>query len=168
MAQREDRDSLEISKREYESLVIIKESPSYIQNATLREYQMEGVSLMSSWFLRGVGGILADEMGLGKTIQTIAFLAGLKDKLSITGPHLVVTPLAVLQNWANEFTRFAPHMTFKKMYGSKAEREQIFNDEKVHECAFDVYLTTYDTLITEEALFPSFSLSVGAAHPRAY
>jgi len=72
---------------------------------------------LNSWFLRGVGGILADEMGLGKTIQTISFLAGLKHRLQLTGPHLVVTPLAVLQNWANEFDKFCPTLSFKKLYG---------------------------------------------------
>ena len=72
---------------------------------------------MNSWFLRGVGGILADEMGLGKTIQTISFLAGLKHRLQLTGPHLVVTPLAVLQNWANELDKFCPTLTFKRLYG---------------------------------------------------
>ena len=40
------------------------------------------------------------EMGLGKTIQTLSFLAALKHE-GVPGPHLVVTPLAVLQNWAN-------------------------------------------------------------------
>ena len=39
-------------------------------------------------------------MGLGKTIQTLSFLAALKHE-GVPGPHLVVTPLAVLQNWAN-------------------------------------------------------------------
>lgn len=73
---------------------------------------------MNSWFLRGVGGILADEMGLGKTIQTISFLAGLKHRLQLSGPHLVVTPLAVLQNWANELDKFCPTLTFKRLYGN--------------------------------------------------
>eukprot|EP00961_Rhodomonas_salina_P041332 556575-Rhodomonas_salina.1 len=40
-------------------------------------------------------------MGLGKTLQTIAFLCALKEA-GLQGPHLVVTPLAVLQNWHNE------------------------------------------------------------------
>jgi len=62
----------------------------------------------------GVGGILADEMGLGKTIQTLSFLAALKTN-GYPGPHLVVTPLAVLQNWQNEIKRFTPSLTSIKV-----------------------------------------------------
>lgn len=69
--------------------------------AELREYQVKGVNWILQQFASGVGGILADEMGLGKTIQTLAFLATLKAN-GQPGPHLVVTPLAVLQNWHNE------------------------------------------------------------------
>ena len=50
-------------------------------------------------------------MGLGKTLQTLSFLAALKDA-GLPGPHLVVTPLAVVQNWANELRRFTPQVTW--------------------------------------------------------
>ena len=62
----------------------------------------------------GIGGILGDQMGLGKTLQTLVptkfadvhssefttcvlqtFLAYLKNKRSLPGPHLVIAPLAV-------------------------------------------------------------------------
>jgi len=36
-------------------------TPPYIQ-ASLRDYQLDGVNCMYEWYLRGVGGILADEM----------------------------------------------------------------------------------------------------------
>ena len=74
-------------------------NPPYLANATLRDYQCDGVATLCSWFQRGIGGILADEMGLGKTIQTIAFIGACKHHLGIAGPHLIVTPLAVVQNW---------------------------------------------------------------------
>lgn len=90
---------------------------------------------------------------IGKTIQTISFLAGLKHILKLSGPHLIVTPLAVLQNWANEINRFCPTISFKKLYGSANERKQLFTDELVNTCQYDIYLTTYETLITEEAFF---------------
>ena len=41
--------------------------------------------------------VLADEMGLGKTLQTISFLAYLRDK-GVWGPFLVVCPLSTLAN----------------------------------------------------------------------
>ena len=85
-------------------------------NATLRSYQIEGVNWMLSQYGRGTGGILGDEMGLGKTIQTLSFLSALK-AANLPGPHLVVTPLAVLQNWANEMKRFTPGLSFVKVHG---------------------------------------------------
>lgn len=39
-------------------------------------------------------------MGLGKTIQTIALFAKLLES-GIEGPHLVICPATVLNNWAN-------------------------------------------------------------------
>lgn len=66
---------------------------------------------------------------------------------------MVITPLAVLQNWANEMTRFCPSLTFKKLYGNLSERQQLFTDEKVVEGEFDVYLTTYETICCEEGFF---------------
>ncbi|MFL6610606.1 MAG: SNF2-related protein, partial [Pseudomonas sp.] len=43
-------------------------------NATLRPYQLEGLSWMQSLRQLEVGGILADDMGLGKTLQTLAHI----------------------------------------------------------------------------------------------
>jgi len=72
--------------------------------------QKHGVAIaVVQQYRAGVGGILGDEMGLGKTLQTLSFLAALKDA-GLPGPHLVVTPLAVVQNWANELRRFTPQV----------------------------------------------------------
>ncbi|KAH8057745.1 helicase [Aureococcus anophagefferens] len=91
--------------------------------AALRDYQVVGVN----WFLErhalGVGGILGDEMGLGKT------------------------------NWVNEIKKFTPSLTVAKVHGSIAERERVLGDVDVASGAKDVYLTTYDTLLAEEAFF---------------
>ena len=34
---------------------------------------------------------------------------------TFTGPHLIVTPLAVLLNWINEIRKFTPHLTVCKV-----------------------------------------------------
>lgn len=47
-------------------------------------------------------GILADDMGLGKTIQTLAFLAYLRERKYEAGPHLILAPKATLPNWLKE------------------------------------------------------------------
>ena len=130
---------------------VIGNRESYVQ-AALRDYQVVGVN----WFLErhalGVGGILGDEMGLGKTVQTLAFLGALKAS-GKPGPHLIVTPLAVLQNWVNEIKKFTPSLSVAKVHGSIAERERVLGDVDVASGAKDVYLTTYDTLLAEEAFF---------------
>ena len=38
----------------------LTETPAFITGATLRDYQLTGVSEMCSWYLRGVGGILGE------------------------------------------------------------------------------------------------------------
>ena len=121
-------------------------------HATLRSYQVAGVNWMLAQYGLGTGGILGDEMGLGKTIQTLAFLSALK-AAGLPGPHLVVTPLAVLQNWANEMKRFTPGLSFVKVHGGQSERDRLLSDPAVLGATFDVYLTTYDTLRAEEAFF---------------
>ena len=40
----------------------MRQTPPYLTNVVLRDYQLEGVSTLISWFRRGVGGILADEV----------------------------------------------------------------------------------------------------------
>ena len=55
----------------------------------------------------------------------------------------MVTPLAVLQNWANEMKKFTPALTFCKIHGSLQERgDQLLSKEDVVGGEFDVYLTT--------------------------
>ncbi|KAI0682499.1 SNF2 family N-terminal domain-containing protein [Cerioporus squamosus] len=99
------------------------EQPALITGATLKDYQLEGVAWMAGLHQNGISGILADEMGLGKTIQTIAFHAFLRERTP--APFMVVCPLAVLDNWAREFERFAPDIPVVTYYGTKEERAEI-------------------------------------------
>lgn len=54
------------------------ESPNYIKNGAMRDYQIRGLNWMISLYENGINGILADEMGLGKTLQTISMIGYLK------------------------------------------------------------------------------------------
>ncbi len=74
-----------------------------VLDATLRPYQVRGVSWLRETVDAYGGAVLADEMGLGKTVQTIGFLTGRAD-----GPQLVVCPTSLVGNWVHEITRFAP------------------------------------------------------------
>ena len=91
-------------------------------------------------------------MGLGKTVQTLSFLATLKEH-NLGGPHLVVTPLAVLQNWQNEVKKFCPGLSSIKLHGTQVERDRIFTMPEVLRGDYDIYLTTYEMLMTEESFF---------------
>ena len=62
--------------------------------------------------MSGVNRILADEMGLGKTSQTIALFCQLMEN-GISGPFLVIAPFSTLPNWAIEFKKFAPKVSYK-------------------------------------------------------
>lgn len=95
-----------------------------ITGAVLRDYQLAGVQWLSTLHSNGLNGILGDEMGLGKTLQTIAFLAHLRD-LGIWGPFLIVSPLSVLHNWISEFNKFAPSIPVCMYHGTQEERAEM-------------------------------------------
>lgn len=78
---------------------------------SLKPHQQEGYSWLANLFGTGDhaeawrGGLLADDMGLGKTLQVLSFMSwGLDNQWP--GPHLVVAPVALLENWRKEARRF--------------------------------------------------------------
>ena len=101
---KDDDDILEDIALEQKVARIVTQ-PSIVKNGELRIYQIDGVNWLISLYKAGINGILADEMGLGKTIQTIAFLAYLREQEGIKGPHLIVVPKSTLGNWIKEFEK---------------------------------------------------------------
>jgi len=75
--------------------------PASIVNGKMREYQRVGLAWMLRMYDCGGNPILGDEMGLGKTLQTIAFIAALKER-GVGGPSLIVVPMSVISSWMNE------------------------------------------------------------------
>lgn len=129
------------------------ESNTFLKDGVqLKGYQIIGVGWLLNAFYNKAGAILADEMGLGKTIQCLAFLSALKAS-SITGPHLIVVPLSTVGNWAREIRKFVPHLKFVKICGSRFEREHTMTDPAAAQGIYDLYITTYETVVTEEAFF---------------
>jgi hypothetical protein len=82
--------------------------PSLLSRCTMRDYQLSGLSWLLSLHDQDLNGILADEMGLGKTLQVLAFLAHLSEHRGDPGPHLIVAPLSVLENWRADAGKFSP------------------------------------------------------------
>jgi hypothetical protein len=84
--------------------------PSMVQ-AELRPYQKQGFDFLCHLTSVRLGGILADDMGLGKTLQTLCWLAWMKERNSKNPkPSLVICPASVLHNWRREASRFTPQL----------------------------------------------------------
>ncbi|NLH73859.1 MAG: DEAD/DEAH box helicase [Verrucomicrobia bacterium] len=79
--------------------------------ADLRPYQKDGFDFLCHLSRIKLGGVLADDMGLGKTVQTLAWLAWLRDtNPNKPKPALVICPASVLHNWRREAEKFVPDM----------------------------------------------------------
>lgn len=98
--------------------------PDLVSGGLMRTYQLEGLEWLTSLYENGLNGILADEMGLGKTIQTISFIAFLREK-GINGPFLIAAPLSTTSNWVAEFKKWTPKIPVVLYHGSKQEREEL-------------------------------------------
>ncbi|MGQ0507029.1 MAG: DEAD/DEAH box helicase, partial [Myxococcaceae bacterium] len=100
--------------------------------ATLRPYQLHGVSWLTFLRQAGLGGVLADDMGLGKTLQTICVLRE---------GTLVICPTSVLPNWAAELAKFRPKLKVSLYRGPARQLDP----------AADITLTTYALLRLDAA-----------------
>ncbi|XP_006419866.2 LOW QUALITY PROTEIN: probable ATP-dependent DNA helicase CHR12 [Citrus clementina] len=150
----DDSGDLLEGQRQYNSAIHsieekVTEQPTLLQGGELRAYQLEGLQWMLSLFNNNLNGILADEMGLGKTIQTIALIAYLLENKGVTGPHVIVAPKAVLPNWINEFSTWAPSIAAVVYDGRpderKAMREEFFSERG----RFNVLITHYDLIMRD-------------------
>ncbi|MCJ1282730.1 hypothetical protein MMC26_002055 [Xylographa opegraphella] len=154
--QEEDAELLKDEKRGVQGETIFRESPPFIQNGVMRDYQVSGLNWLVSLHENGISGILADEMGLGKTLQTIAFLGYLRHICDITGPHLIVVPKSTLDNWKREFIMWTPEVNVLVLQGAKEERHQLINDRLIDE-KFDVCITSYEMILREKAHLKKFA-----------
>lgn len=129
-------------KKQFEDFSGIPEAklPEDLQ-ATLRNYQKDGVAWLSFLQERKLGALLADDMGLGKTLQAICLLKK---------PSLVVAPTSVIYNWEREIKRFRPSLKVCVYHGLKRN----FTEDA------DVLLTTYALLRQDEEKFASKIWSV--------
>jgi SWI/SNF-related matrix-associated actin-dependent regulator 1 of chromatin subfamily A len=85
----------------------------------LKPYQLVGVNFLLLLYQKSIGGaILADEMGLGKTIQAITYLTLLKHLHNDPGPHLIVCPASVLENWERELKKWCPSFSILQYHGA--------------------------------------------------
>lgn len=132
------------------------------EDVVLLAHQKNGIRWMLQQWQNGANGILlADDMGLGKTIQALGFIAGIKassiNYAGVEAPILIVAPIALLENWKNEYYKFVrPGIfgTVLAMHGNAIGRYKTgkvtpngkkridFSSVKNN----DIVLTTYETL----------------------
>ena len=130
--------------------------PSLLENCTLKPYQMEGLNWLITLYENGLNGILADEMGLGKTVQSIALLAFIYE-MDTKGPFLIAVPLSTIDNWMNEFTKFAPSIPVLKYYhnGGPRERSKLLRNFFRKTNGTGVVITSYDIILRDTSYIMS-------------
>lgn len=127
------------AKRLRESTHIQVTAPAGL-DATLREYQLEGLNWMQTLRELEVGGILGDDMGLGKTLQTLAHLLCEKQAGRLESPALAIMPTSLIPNWLDEAARFTPQLKVLALHGSNRQKDFASLAE------YDLVLTTYALL----------------------
>jgi SWI/SNF-related matrix-associated actin-dependent regulator of chromatin subfamily A member 5 len=126
--------------------------------ATMKPYQLEGLSFLVHMHENGMPAILGDEMGLGKTLQTLSLFQYLKENKVTTGehrPYLVICPLSVLSSWLAEAKRWVPHMKTVRFHGPKGERDRLKKDTLLGNVQYDIYVATYESFRAEHSWFKS-------------
>ncbi|MDT3400606.1 SNF2-related protein, partial [Streptomyces sp. B1866] len=111
--------------------------------ATLRDYQLRGLTWLAGLTARGLGGCLADDMGLGKTVTLIALHLHRQADPATAGPTLVVCPASLLGTWQREISRFAPGTPVRRYHGPARELDDLAGGGFV--------LTTYGTMRLDAA-----------------
>lgn len=148
MTSLEDDSKDDIQARQKERPKTFIEQPSMMNSEiTLKDYQVVGLNWLNLIWRQKLSCILADDMGLGKTCQVIAFLSHLVET-GVKGPHLVVVPSSVLENWVREMERFSPGMVYEIYHGSQPERaviaESILGKIQEGNNEINVVFVTYD------------------------
>ena len=91
------------------------EPPPHLANEIeLFPHQKVGVGWLQSLLKDSTnrGGLIADDMGLGKTIQVLSFIhwhRAQQEKDQTNLPYLIVAPVALLENWREEASKFFPN-----------------------------------------------------------
>lgn len=86
-------------------------------------------------------------MGTGKTTEAIALLRAQYQKASCVRPTLIISPVATLENWKEEFQRNSPEKVFSEVaiaYGEKKKRLSVI------ESGYQIIITNPESLDMKE------------------
>ncbi|MBF0185965.1 MAG: DEAD/DEAH box helicase [Magnetococcales bacterium] len=104
---------------------------SLLAGMQLKGHQLKGLAWLLHLWSRSPhdcrGALLADDMGLGKTVQLLAFMANILEKDPAGDPFLVVAPVSLLENWAEEVAKFFKPDTFRilTLYGDYLSEKRV-------------------------------------------
>jgi ATP-dependent DNA helicase len=100
------------------------------------------------------------EMGLGKTIQCVALIAHLLTK-DVSGPFLIVAPLATLPNWVREFEKWLPSHPVVRYHGPQPVREAllkgVLHPKLKRDKKFPFIVTSYEVAIRDQSKLEKLS-----------
>jgi len=140
-----------LSKLNNKDKIDLEKQPHHLK-ATLRPYQVRGLSWLSYLENLGLNPCLADDMGLGKTMQVIALLLlSPREK-----PALLVAPTSVVGNWLREINKFAPSLKATIHHGSDRKDEKEFITHIEH---FNIIITSYGLIRKDKKLFHDYNWS---------
>lgn len=90
---------------------------------------------------------------LGKTIQCVALIAHLLTK-GVSGPFVIVAPLATLPNWVREFEKWMPSHSVVRYHGPAPIREAMLkgplNPKLKRNPDFPFIVTSYEVAIRDQ------------------
>ncbi|WP_308142724.1 SNF2-related protein [Burkholderia pseudomallei] len=155
----------------------------FLPTTQLLPHQDAGVAWLQHLFRHAPnhcrGAVVADDMGLGKTLQLLTFIARAFEDDSSLPPALVVAPVSLLENWAEEIGKFFKPGTFLPLiaYGDNlgslrvpraAIDKELQSENLIRFLRPDwvgdanIVLTTYETLRDLEFSFAAKKWSVMA------
>jgi hypothetical protein len=118
----------------------------------LKNHQVEGIAWLQTLLNQNNRGcLLADDMGLGKTLQLLYFIewhANFVNKEQ--KPYLIVAPVALLENWQNEYQKFFKPLSLPvTLLHESVELSRTFDKSQVESLSRKhLILTNYETLRT--------------------
>lgn len=140
-----------------------------VKNISLKTHQQEGVAWLQALHQKQLSGcLLADDMGLGKTLQILYFIEWHCQNFKSDKPYLIVAPVALLENWENEYEKFFKPKNLKivvlnttlklnKAYTKsdieKLQQKQILltNYETIRTYQFNICAVDYALVALDEA-----------------